>query len=92
MIWGQFFVVVGMSFECRIDKFLLTMLNKVEDDLPIGESTWLLINPDEMSLEQSALRIQSALPSAIIHKIPYKFDDWINSRMPQLQDAGVLSF
>ena len=33
-IWSQTFVVVGMSFECQVDKYLLSALKRVEDDLP----------------------------------------------------------
>ena len=53
MMWNQTFVVVGMSFECQTDKFLLTALGRVQDDLPIGESQWLVVNPDPAALTAS---------------------------------------
>ena len=37
----------GMSFECDTDRFLLRVLHKVEDDMPIGKSHWTIVNPDQ---------------------------------------------
>jgi hypothetical protein len=62
MIWETTFVVVGMSFECATDKFLLYHLNRVEDDLPIGESRWIIVNPDPGTLAAASARIEAALP------------------------------
>ena len=92
MIWGQLFVVVGMSFECQIDKFLLTALNRVQDDLPIGESKWLIVNSNEDVLTQSAERIRNALPRGMIVKVKKKFELWVNNNMPELQEEGVFAF
>jgi len=90
MIWGQIFVVIGMSFECKADKFLLSSLNKIEDDLPIGESIWLIINPNEIVLNQSAQRIQRALPQARVCVLKEKFDGWVQNKMPELKNEGIL--
>ncbi len=92
MIWERLFVVVGMSFECQMDKFLLSSLNKVEDNLPIGESKWLIVNPDQIALEQSAERIKQAMPRATVATIKEKFDVWVNNRMPQLTNDGIFTF
>jgi len=62
MIWMEVFVVVGMSFECQTDKFLLHHLNGVQGDLPIGESLWVIVNPDRSALDCVSSRIQRALP------------------------------
>lgn len=92
MTWGRLFIVVGMSFECQTDEFLLSELNRIEDNLPIGESKWLIVNPNATALVQSADRIQQALPKATILKIKEKFDIWVRNRMPELQEEGVLAF
>ena len=81
-----------MSFECEMDKFLFDNLNHVEDDLPIGESKWLIVNPNEEALNQSAANIQKALPRSTIVKVKEKFDLWVNYNMTQLQDEGLLAF
>jgi hypothetical protein len=59
-IWNGTFVVVGMSFECEVDKYLLKSLRVVQDDLPIGESSWYIVNPDKVVLASSAGRIRAA--------------------------------
>ena len=92
IIWDRTFVVVGMSFECEMDKFLLSSLGRVQDDLPIGESEWFVINPDGKSLNKSCSHIQSALPHAKIHRLQFSFDQWLERKLQELQSHGVLSF
>jgi len=91
MTCGTFFVVVGMSFECEMDRFLLASLNKAEDDLPIGNSVWLVLNPDNEVCEISSSRIASALPRAKVFINPKRFEDWIDERMVALTDIGAFS-
>lgn len=90
-IWGQVFVVVGMSFECEVDKYLLAMLRKVQDDLPIGQSIWLVLNPDPGALSASCLRLETALPRARIVPRRTTFRSWLDDGMPELRRAGVIS-
>lgn len=92
MIWGTVFVVVGMSFECETDKILLANLNRVEDDLPIGASIWLVLNPDDEILGISSPRISSALPRAKVYIAPKRFEEWIDEGMPALKDIGAFAF
>lgn len=90
-VWGQMFVVVGMSFECEADKYLLAMLRKVQDDLPIGQSVWLVLNPDPGTLAASCSRLESALPRARIVPRMATFRSWLNEGMPELQRVGAIS-
>jgi len=92
MIWDRVFVVVGMSFECETDKFLLNALGRVEDDLPIGESTWIVVNRDNNALEQSCYRIGQYLPRSTLRCVHSDFSDWIESGLPELQDCGAIAF
>jgi hypothetical protein len=92
MTGGRLFIVIGMSFECQTDRFLLSALNRVEDNRPIGESKWLIVNPNKKVLSGSATRIQQALPGATIVQISQKFDEWVNTMMPELATEGVLAF
>ena len=91
MIWGNFFIVVGMSFECETDRFLLASLNKVEDDLPIGNSVWFVLNPDKETLKVSSSRIQSALPRSKVYTAPKKLEEWIDEGMVALKEIGVFT-
>lgn len=92
LIWNQSFVVVGMSFECAVDKFLLASLQKVEDDLPIGESRWILVNPDAQALAVAASQFRKALPHADVLEVPLSFDMWLEAGLPELQEFGAITF
>lgn len=92
MIWDTLFVVIGISFECQTDRFLLQALNRVEDDLPIGESTWIVINPDRPALDKVTGLIQDSLPCASVKGVQNCFEDWIESGMVELQEKGVIAF
>lgn len=91
-IWSRTFVVVGMSFECEVDKYLLNALNRVEDDLPIGESVWIVLNPDRQALSTTCERLQIALPRSKIVRNLTTFDAWLDARMPELQCHGAIDF
>lgn len=90
--WNKTFVVVGMSFECEGDKFLLRSLARVQDDLPICESEWIIINPDEAALATVVNRIQRALPRSTVREVASTFRSWLNAKAPELQANGVLAF
>ena len=91
MIWQRYFIVVGMSFECPTDRFLLDELGSVENQLPIGESNWIILNPDEDALDAVCNRIQAVLPAAKIFPVEIKFEEWLSDGISQLVDWGVVS-
>lgn len=91
-IWSQTFVVVGMSFECQVDKYLLSALNRVEDDLPIGESLWIVLNPDPDALSATCAQLHVALPRAKIVSSATTFRAWLDTQLPQLQSRGAIAF
>jgi len=92
MLWDRTFIVVGMSFECDTDKFLLSALNRAEDDLPIGESVWVVVNRNRNALDVSCARIAKALPRATVKSVHSDFDAWQESGMKELQDCGAIAF
>ena len=92
MIWDKIFVVIGVSFECETDRFLLHNLNRVHDEVPIGESFWLVLNPDKSVLEVSSSRIKSALPRSNVYYRQTTFAQWVADDMPELQELGVMCF
>lgn len=90
-IWDRHFLVVGMSFECEMDKFLLQALGEVQDDLPIGESRWLVVNPDVTAAKNVATRIQCSLPKARVESVPMHFVEWLTDGAPQVRSWGAFS-
>jgi hypothetical protein len=91
-IWNQTFVVVGMSFECDVDKYLLSALQRVEDDLPIGESYWIVVNPNVEALSATCARLQAALARATIVSTASTFGAWLRAQVPELQSRGAIAF
>jgi hypothetical protein len=89
MICERTFVVVGMSFECETDKFLLTQLNKVEEWMPIGESHWIIVNPNGETSEGVCARIREVLPAAHVESVKSEFAAWCHAECPNLKAKGV---
>jgi len=92
MVWDTRFVVVGMSFECEMDRFLLGSINRVEDDLPIGNSAWLVLNPDKAVLDISSSRIATALPRSKVYTKAIGFNEWLDEGMVPLVELGAFAF
>ena len=91
MIASETFIVVGMSFECEMDRFLLDSIKRVEDDMPIGNSVWIVLNPDKVALEDSSSRIATALPRARVYTKAIRFNEWLNEGMPPLVELGAFT-
>jgi hypothetical protein len=47
LLWSNLIVIVGMSFECDMDRGLLATLRAHEDDLPIGSALFVVVEPIE---------------------------------------------
>ena len=92
MLWDRTFVVVGMSFECDTDKFLLSALSRAEDDLPIGESVWVVVNRNPEVLDISCSRIAQALSRAVVKDVCADFDCWLEHGLKELQECGAIAF
>jgi hypothetical protein len=91
LIWQSYFIVIGMSFSCEMDRSFLSAISSVQDDLPIGESTWLIVNRSKDSLDMVALHLQTALPRAHISILQLDFNVWVNGPMEELKALGVLN-
>ena len=89
--WRQYFIVVGLSFRCEMDKFTLSILNHVEDNLPIGESYWIVVNPNEAELKETMSIIQGYLPRAKFLPVEKGLNDWISSGMNELSKVGIIN-
>jgi hypothetical protein len=91
LLCEQTFVVVGMSFGCKTDQFLLRQLNKVQDEMPIGDSHWIIVNRDREASEAVSAHIRSALPNAHVESAESTFADWRHAGCPSLTEKGVFS-
>ncbi len=92
LVWSRLFVVVGMSFECTVDRFLFEALNRVQENLPVGESSWVVINPSASALKDTQPKISAALPQATVCTRALKFGCWVQTSLPELVSRGVLTY
>ena len=90
-VWSRVFVVVGMSFECAVDRFLFKALRRVQDEMPVGESHWIVVNPCTKSLQDTLQQLNTVLPGATVSGCAMKFDRWLDQKMSELQPHGVLT-
>lgn len=91
VLWDQLFIVIGMSFECETDKSLLHHIGKTRDEMPIGESSWIIVNRNSSALEASCSRIQISLPNSKIIPVHTDIASWIKNGMPELESHGAIS-
>ena len=91
MTWREAFVVAGMSFACPMDKAFLSALRSVEDDLPIGEALWLVLNCNPSALQQVHSLLGHSFPRAEVVAIEETLQGWISKGTPELVSAGILS-
>ncbi|NQS89750.1 hypothetical protein HQ584_08190 [Patescibacteria group bacterium] len=90
IVWGDIFVVVGMSFNCEMDRGLLIYLQHHQDNLPFGEKNWYILNPDSGDLNKVKSFFETALPRANIVPVNASFQDWIGTGMPELVKQKIL--
>lgn len=90
MICGRNFVVIGVSFECDTDRFLLKALGDAQDMI-IGQSTWIVVNRDDVALKKVNGAIKNRLPSATIELVKREFGEWLSEGMPDLQSRGIIA-
>ena len=83
-------VVVGMSFECEIDRGLLAVLKSLEDIMPIGEAHILIVEPNTRTLENVKNKVHACLPFSRVVPIALGLREWINAGMPELVDFNIL--
>jgi hypothetical protein len=91
LIYSRIFVVVGMSFECAVDRFLFKALRRVQDDCPVGESCWIVVNPNANVLKDTYSKILDALPAAAVCARAVSFGCWIRNNLQELVYRGVLT-
>lgn len=90
MIWERLFIIIGMSFQCQMDKALLYYLHLIEDQLPFGEAKWIILDSEKEILDNTCRLFKKSFPAAIIIPINKKFQDWIKNGMPKLIEYGVI--
>jgi hypothetical protein len=85
LLWSELIVVVGMSFECQSDRGLLAALRVHEDNLPIGSSLIVVVEPSRATLDATRKRLAAYFPRARLVPVQTGLGEWIDSEMPELR-------
>lgn len=90
MIWQKVIIVAGISFRCPTDRGFLDALKNVEDDLPVGEAKWIVINRnlDELELMKSLLK--NKFPLCQVIPVHQDFGSWVSQGCLHLKGQEVI--
>lgn len=86
LLWSTLVVIVGMSFECNIDRGLLAALRAHEDNLPIGSATFIIVEPSPEAMERTSASLATCFPRARGIRVPIGFGSWLRAGLPELTD------
>lgn len=84
LLWSNLIVIVGMSFECDMDRGLLATLRVHEDNTPIGSALFVVVEPNRETLDSTYSKLARCFPRAATIRVNSDFSEWINSGMPEL--------
>jgi hypothetical protein len=84
LLWSDLIVIVGMSFECDMDRGLLATLKVHEDNTPIGSATFVVVEPNRETLESTYAKLAYCFPRARGISVNSGLAEWIDSGMPEL--------
>lgn len=77
-------VVVGMSFECDVDRGLLGALRAHEDNAFLGSALFVIVEPDSETLERTYAKLACCFPRAGGIRVNCGLAEWIERGMPEL--------
>jgi hypothetical protein len=84
LLWSTLVVIVGMSFECDMDKGLLAALRGHEDNVPIGSALFVIVDPVKSSLDATYAKLAACFPRGGGIKVRKGLEEWIELGMPEL--------
>lgn len=84
--WGQFFIFVGISFQCKADQKILRILSDDQDNLPFGEGKYLIVNNSPEDLAWLESNIKNYFPGVDIIKKQADFKSWMKEACESLED------
>jgi hypothetical protein len=84
LLWSTLVVVVGMSFECDMDRGLLATLREHEDNVPIGSALFVIVEPNKETVESTYAKLAYCFPRARGITVNKGFVEWMDSGMIEL--------
>jgi hypothetical protein len=90
LVHQQLIIVAGISFRCETDRTLLNALACVEDDLAIGEATWIVLNSNLDELNNLKVLIAKKFPRGRIIPVHQGFGEWVSTGCVHLKGQCVI--
>ena len=84
LLWSSLIIIVGMSFECDMDRGLLATLRAHEDNVPIGSALFVIVEPNKETLESTYAKLAYCFPRAGGIRVNSGLAEWIDGGMPEL--------
>ena len=84
LLWSNLVIIVGMSFECDMDRGLLATLRAHEDNTPIGSALFVVVEPNRETLESTYAKLAYCFPRAGGIRVNSGLAEWIENGMPEL--------
>ncbi len=73
-----------MAFECNTDRGLLGAVRSHEDNLPIGQALFIVVDPSEETLKTTFSRLAACFPRADGLPVNMGLAEWLDVGMPEL--------
>lgn len=90
LLWSKCVILAGMSFACATDQAFLAALNRVQDDVPLGEASIYIVNPDQSALDEVSTHVRGALPASKIMPIEKGFEAFIEGGLHELGSVVLM--
>jgi len=88
---SSLFIIVGMSFQCKMDKIWFDIFRTYQGNLSIGVANWIVVTHDNKSCCNVCYNLRQSLEDPTIVVVNKKFENWIKSGLPELVQYGVMS-
>ena len=84
LLWSTLVIIVGMSFECDTDRGLMGALKNHEDNCPIGNAGFIVVDPCREALDKTFGMLAECFPRAVGCRINKGLSEWIDDGMTDL--------
>lgn len=90
LIHQKLIIIAGMSFRCETDQAFLNALRAAQDDLPIGDATWIINNSNDDDLNDIKTLVRDKFPACRIIPVQQRFDEWVSMGCMHLKRQFVI--
>ncbi|MFH0924183.1 MAG: hypothetical protein V1872_00890 [bacterium] len=87
LIWDSLVIVVGMSFKCKMDQYLLQAIGEAN----LSKSLWIIVDQNKEVIKNTSNLIRKTIPYTQIQPVYKEFKEWVTLGFPELIEKKILS-